>query len=63
MSRLFYCFLVQFDRVVLKKKSFFPGSLLGWVPMSLCPYGPICPYIPMSLVLMSPVWISKPVVL
>ena len=55
MSHLFYCFLVQFDRVVLKKKSFFPGSLLGWVPMSLWPY--------MSLVLMSPVWISKPVVL
>ena len=49
MPYMFYCFLVQFDRVVhvlKKKQSFFPGALLGWVPMSLCPY---MSHIPMSL--------------
>lgn len=52
MPYMFYCFLVQFDHgvhVLKKKQSFFPGALLGWVPMSLCRYDPIFRYIPMSL--------------
>ena len=50
MPCMFYCFLVQFDRVVhvLKKKTIVLSGdpLLGWVPMSLCPY---MSHIPMSL--------------
>lgn len=35
MSHLFYCFLVQFDRVVLQKKSRGPQIGVGtYVPMS-----------------------------
>ena len=54
MSHLFYCFLVQFDRVVLQKKTYhsFQGPSWGGY---LCPhvmalYVPICP----GYVLMSP---------
>lgn len=47
-----YMFTVFLSNLIIwyrKKQSFFPEALLGWVPKSLCPCGPKCPYIPMSL--------------
>lgn len=45
MSHLFYCFLVQFDRVVLKKKIF-----LSRVPLGVGPYVPMALYVPSTYV-------------
>ena len=55
MPCMFYCFLVQFDRVVhvLKKKTIvLSGGPLGvgtYVPMSLWPYISLYTYVPMYL--------------
>lgn len=53
MSHLFYCFLVQFDLVVLKKKIFLSRVPLGvgtYVPMSLWPYMSLYTYVPSTYV-------------